>query len=371
MKQTIQLSGVPHLWDSVGYLDKPSVHQLTCPGSISDWKCALYFLSWEPVRADLIGPLSRHCRWVSGPSYSLKDTGNDIARNEGNSLLLIKVMWMSHRHIPFRFHQATLHTQDCSFKKDSPHLFSTIDVFRSLRFPFSPSKLNLSVLHFHRVHTTVFDTDIQGRLERSCLTQGNDVAFLALHHGTGWHCPLWAANAWEVPISGQTTSGLFVGFTPSNYSSALTINHSICVVSQLSDHKPLIPILLWLNPNPTYPTFPSLHHKPIAIPASFYAFWWCPRCGFFDHVIPHPAAPSLEGLRIAVFGQACGVPVAHRRLDAQLLAFGEHNSNFCDWIYKCLYILDIWYIYIYLIYIWYIMINLYLYSMGLGLENII
>lgn len=240
-----------------------------------------------------------------------------------------------------------------------------------LAISLSPSKLNLSVLHFHRVHTTVFDTDIQGRLERSCLTQGNDVAFLALHHGTGWHCPLWAANAWEVPISGQTTSGLFVGFTPSNYSSALTINHSICVVGQLSDHKPLIPILLWLNPNPTYPTFPSLHHKPIAIPASFYAFWWCPRCGFFDHVIPHPAAPSLEGLRIAVFGQACGVPVAHRRLDAQLLAFGEHNSNFCDWIYKCLYILDIWYIYIYLIYIWYIMINLYLYSMGLGLENII
>ena len=137
----------------------------------------------------------------------------------------------------------------------------------------------------------------------------------------------------------MTTSGLFVGFTPSNYSSALTINHSICIASQLSDHKPLIPILLWLNPNPTYPTFPSLHHKPIAIPASFYAFWWCPRCGFSDHVIPHhPAAPSLEGLRIAVFSQACGVPVAHRRLDAQLLAFGEHNSNFCDWIYKCIYI---------------------------------
>ena len=133
------------------------------------------------MRADLIGPLSRHCRWASGPSYSLKDTGNDIARNEGNSLLLIKVMWMSHRHIPFRFHQAT----QLQLQEGLSALVQHHRRLQVLAISLSPSKLNLSVLHFHRVHTTVFDTDIQGRLERSCPTQGNGVAFLALHHGTG------------------------------------------------------------------------------------------------------------------------------------------------------------------------------------------
>ena len=38
--------------------------------------------------------------------------------------------------------------------------------------------------------------------------------------------------------------------------------------------------------------------------------------------IPQP--PALEGLHVAVPGQACGVPVAHRGLDAQLLRRAIH-----------------------------------------------
>ena len=101
-------------------------------GSIGhDGKCALYFLSRVPMKAELIGRLCRQDgTWVSGLTYSLQDSRNGIARNQGNTPLLIKIMWMSHRHVPFRFHQATLHSQDCSFREYSPDLFSNIDFFK-------------------------------------------------------------------------------------------------------------------------------------------------------------------------------------------------------------------------------------------------
>ena len=38
----------------------------------------------------------------------------------------------------------------------------------------------------------------------------------------------------------------------------------------------------------------------------------------------HRTPPALEGLHVAILGQACGVPVAHRWLDAKFL---EQSSN--------------------------------------------